>query len=208
MHLSRKLCFVFAVILWTAAAPLADAAPYLVLESAGQAEMFDAAQNRWQTLPPESALKKGDKIRTGSDGSVELAGDPSFENVFHVGPGSQVTLLHQRPLRIALDQGSLWMINETPLEVRILTREFLVSIREGGCAVDISSGTGVLKVFGESVQVFEKALSGYSDWPLAVEEGFRFVSGKAERMDYSDYAEWQVWYKKNDARKDKHVSKR
>lgn len=203
MFFLKKSFFVFAGLMCAATTSFSQTASYRVLESAGQAEVFDAALGSWQGLSPGAVLKKGAKIRTGADGSAEISEGSLFENAVYIGPGSEVTFLNEEPSRIALDRGTLWIIRETLSQVRVLTREYLVTMQEGGCAVEADGSQVAVKVFGESVQVFDKTPSGYSDRPRVVEEGFRYRSGNTDRMDYPDYIPWQKWTRKNDERKDK-----
>lgn len=196
------------------AAPLyASDIGYRVMEIAGSAELFDAISGAPKPFKTGRPMPVGSIVRTGSDGLVDLATDPYFESVLRIGPDSQVTFLSFLPVRIALDAGTLFVLKEEhddagrdagrSQEVRVLTRHFLASLRQGGCILEVTRSGVTLKAFSESVRIQPKTAGGYSEVPFTVEEGFRYSKEGWERLAYPDYAVWQAWYKENNARKDK-----
>lgn len=205
----RRLLYVLTIsILCQPPVLSAQADIYHVTETKGLCEIRDAGSADWRALSENALLKVGSRIRTGRDGAIEISGSPALENVFFAGPDSQITLLHEEPARISLDQGDLWILKESPAEMRVLTRECLAVMRDGGCRIRAAKGARVLvQVFGETVQIFDKTPAGYSDEPRTIEEGFQHSAGQLTRLDFTDYSEWQVWYKKNDKRKDGLIQK-
>ncbi len=211
----RKFLFTL-IVLSSLSAPLFAQEGYRVVEVVGRCEVLQPSQE-WKPLLKGAQLVMGSAIRTGPepDSGVELVADPHFENSLRIGPGSRVGFLNLLPLRVSLDEGSLFVLKEeqrylnrdTELspEVRILTRDFLVSVRQGGCELDTAGPNVMLKVFGESMQVQSKTQSGYAEASSTVEEGFRYSKDGQTRLEYPDYAVWQAWYKKNNEKRDELV---
>ena len=185
-------------------APLsADDALYRVVEISGQAEIFDGAGGNWRPLEENARILAGSKLRTGRESGADLVRDAYFENALRIGPSSVVTFLSANPVRVSLDEGSVYILKEEHHELRILTKDFLVSAREGGFKLDFTKpASTMLKVFADSVQIFKKTPEGYSHVAETVEEGFRFTPSGRARMNYEDYLDWQAWCRKNDERKD------
>lgn len=218
-HIHKALAAASAAAFMASATPLFAQGPaYQVVEISGQAEAYDPESQQWGPLGPGRRLDPGSKVRTGPEGSVDLAADAHFENMLRIGPDSRVTFLDLIPLRIALDEGSLFVLKEeqryvgvdpekTP-ELRILTRNFLVSVRQGGCKLESTQRDVVLKVFSESVRIQPMAENSYSSVPFTVEEGFQYSPDGWTRLSYPDYVVWQAWYKKNNERKDDLVRSR
>jgi len=217
LEAARRSLLAALLFLFTAAPLFAQEAGYRVVKVTGTCQIQDPFEADWKPLKNETHLQAGSVIRTNpdEDSAVELVADPHFENSLRIGPGSRVAFLNILPLRISLDAGSLFIIKEEQRylgrdvalspEVRILTREYLVSVRQGGLELDATGPSVVLKVFGESVSIQPKIQGGYASVPFAVEEGFRYSAGGWTRLTYPDYKVWQAWYKRNNEQRDELV---
>ena len=195
-------------------APLfAGASAYRVLDVSGQAELVESISKRSRPLKARDEIPAGSIVQTGEKARVNLASDEHLESLLTIGPDSSVTFLNEAPMRLSLDEGSLFVLKETQrslsrdkqflTELRVLTREFLVSVREGGYVLEASSDKVVLKAFSEAVTVYPKAGGAYVQVPTTVEEGFRYTSAGLKRLTFPDYEIWQEWYKKNNEKKDR-----
>jgi hypothetical protein len=208
----RRFFFLLVLFCLAAHPTSAQDAMYRVVETEGRAEFSDAP-GRWVPLVKGMGVVAGTKLRTGKESFADLVRDAYFENSMRVGPSSSVSFLNAHPVRLSLDEGVLYLLKEeyrflspdtgTPSGIRILTRDFLVELREGGCRLESSDEGAVLKVFSETVGVQRKALQGYSETVEAVEEGLLFRLSGRMRMEYPHYEDWRTWYRKNDERKDK-----
>lgn len=158
-------------------------------------------------------LPLGTKVATGEKSWADFAADVYYENMLRVSADSNVTFLNAVPMRVALDRGSLFVLNEPHFaagndqeavpEIRILTRDFLAALRQGGCKLESSASGAVLFAFAEAVRIYPKTPGGgYAEVPFEVEEGFRYSREGWKRMEYPDYMDWQIWFKKNNERKD------
>ena len=217
LEAARRAALVALFILCVTPALFAQEAGYRVVEVTGRCEIQEPFQGDWKPLKSGTRPQIGSVIRTNFDGdsAAELVADPHFENSLRIGPGSRVAFLNILPLRISLDAGSLFVLKEEQRylgrdaalspEVRILTREFLVSVRQGGLELDTTGTAVALKVFGESVNIQPKIQGGYASVPFAVEEGFRYSAGGWTRLAYPDYKVWQAWYKRNNEQRDELV---
>ena len=220
LEVARRAALALALIpalgFFSQSSASAQQAGYRVVEVSGNCEIVEPFEQNWKTLKEGKSLLMGSAVRTnGPDSSVTLVADPHFENSLRIGPDSQVGFLSILPLRLSLDTGSLFLIkeeqrylaNEVELspEVRILTRQYLVSVRQGGVGIDATERNVALKTFGESVNIYPKIDGGYSTIPFIVEEGFRYTVDGFARLDYPDYKTWQAWYKRNNEQRDELV---
>lgn len=188
---------------------------YLVVESFGSAETVESLTKKARPLAPRMECAAGTMIRTGPEAWADLSLGSSLESLLRVGPDSQVTFLNYAPVRLSLDKGTLLVLNEEQVfagrdpalsaEVRVLTRSFLVSARQGGCALEAGDDGAAVSVFAEEVKVYEKKGPSYSAEGRSVEEGFRYSVQGTRRLVFSDYKDWQDWYKRSNERKDRLV---
>ncbi len=214
LEAARRSFLIALILICGTPALFAQEAGYRVVEVTGSCEILEPFQPEWKALKNGMRPQIGSVIRTDStpDSAAELVADPHFENSLRIGPDSRVAFLNILPLRVSLDQGSLFILKEEQRyigreaelspEVRILTREFLVGVRQGGCELDAKGTAVVLKVFGEAVSILPKIRGGYGSTPFAVEEGFQYSAGGWTRLTYPDYRVWQAWYKRNNEQRD------
>ncbi len=192
----------------------AQEAGYRVVEVTGSCYILEPFQSDWKPLKKGTRPQIGSVIRTDPalDSAAELVADPHFENSLRIGPGSRLAFLNILPLRVSLDEGKMFVLKEeisyvgrdpklSP-EVRILTREFLVGLWQGGFELDVTRTAVILKVFSEAVSIQPKIQGGYGSTPFSVEEGFRYSSAGWTRLTYPDYKVWQAWYKRNNEQRD------
>lgn len=210
----RRALLVLSVVgVLLAEKPLfAEASVYRVIGVSGPVEWLEPVTKQPRPLKERDELPAGSVVRTGEKAEVDLASDPHLESVLRIGPRTQVTFLSNFPLRLALDEGSLFILKEEQRyvnrdaglsqEVRVLTRDFLVSVRQGGCVLEQSGGGTALKAFSEEVQVYPKTGGAFAQTPLAVEEGYRYTASGLQRLTFSDYEAWRDWYRRNDERRD------
>ena len=189
----------------TASAFCAETASYRVVDVLGEAELIEAYAGASKPFKKGLAVPVGASIRTGADGTVELALDTSFENALRIGPDSQVTFLNLVPIRLSLDFGTLFVLKEDAQderEIRILTQNFLAVVNAGGCLLESTGKRAMLKAFSETTRIFPRIQGGYSEMPFTVEEGFQYSPQGWDRLSFADYMVWQGWYKENTNRKD------
>ena len=182
-----------------------------VLNVVGSAEVLTPPNLTWKPLQKNTILGKGSKIRTEERSSVEIGFDANFENAARLGENSRLSLLGELPFKVLLGKGELFIFCEYPIHhnaLRILTKDALIQLKLGGCAV-IASGKGTLiKVFTDRVQVSNLKHHRPGFESRIIEEGFRFLVSAASpraafrRMTYADYADWQVWIRNLYERKD------
>ena len=201
----KRTSLVLVLVLFSAAQASALDAGYRLVDFSGEVEVCAPFSGACGPLKAGFRPESGSKLRTGAEASADLSTDERLDNVLRVGADTRITFLETVPLRVALDEGSLFILKEEQFypDVRILTRDFLAVIRHGGCKLETSGGRVTLKVFSESVDIHPKAGNGYAQVPFTVEEGFRYASEGWERMTYPDYMEWQFWYKKTNERRDR-----
>ena len=198
-------------VVWAAPSALrADVDSWRVVDVSGPGEVLSSSRSTWQPLACPSFIRQGAQLRTGKDGTVDIALNGGRESMIHVRPDSLLLFLKIRPSQVRLLSGSLFVLLEGEGDtLDVWTGRFLAQLAQGGMA-EISSGTweDTVKVFGDQAQLSGYDASGASR-RRTVDEGFKLNQGGKRstgipaRMDFGDYEDWQQWFKKNYDRKDK-----
>ena len=195
---------------WLQPPPLhADLEYWKVVEASGSCEVLEDAQSGWRPLASPSNIREGSQVRTGKDGTVDITLDRGWENAIRVNPSSVLVFFQSRPHRIRLISGSLFALREGEKDpVEVLTGRLSARLAQGGMAVIVGARQDAVKVFGESALISSPG-SGGSLKNQTLSEGLMLsrsegaVEGTVARMDFTDYQEWQTWFKLNDERKDR-----
>lgn len=211
--MKRAAVLLLAVLMSASCAQASEVAHFRLIESAGRVEVLDPVKGSWTRAGEGTILTTGMKVRTGEASFADFTMDDYFENVLRLGERSLFSVLDDLPARVSLDQGVLMILREEnhvadkffniPPRLRILTRDFVAEMAHGGCRITAGKEVVRLDVFGDSVRIQEREGAGYAKKETAILEGFRYEAGRAERMVYEDYSDWQAWYKLNDKRKDR-----
>lgn len=216
--MKSKILSLTACLVACAAAAVAagaeDAPWQRVMDVAGKAESRQQGATAWKPLIKGLILKKGTKLRTSSQGAIQMGFDPSFHAGARLMPNSRAVVLSEKPLRIFLEEGSLLLLCENevmpPIEnsakraaagepIFVSTPQASVELRAGGFGITTDKQGTVIRVYSESLRWSARppkkgqALrNGY--------EGFRYdvdISGSEDsrRMIFTDYVPWQEWMK-------------
>jgi hypothetical protein len=179
----------------------ADIEYWKVVEVTGAVEMKPSAISGWRKVSVPFYLKRGSLVRTGKKGSVDFCLNRQWDSFFRLNENSELRFSEKSPDEIQLKKGSLFALLEgepVPGSLRIYSGDTAVRMPSGGLAVYASASRTAVMVFSESVEVGD----------LAVTEGWEWSAGQVRRLDFSDYAEWQRWFRKSYGRKDEFFLKR
>ena len=167
---------------------------------AGYREIIDSAG------PHE---ENGSVIRTGKDGTVDIALDRSWENMIHLCENSQLDLLGYPARQVELQNGRLFALFEKESDPLTITAgHSRVKLSTGGFMLETGENGDGVKVFSEVIQFAHPGPDSVSDGFRELSEGWKQRVPAAggiqdpERMDYEDYADWQKWFKQSYERRD------
>lgn len=178
-----------------------------VLDVTGSAEVYSVSNPQWLPLRKETMLKEGSRVRTGTGGEVQIVLDPNFESIAKIGGNSRLRLLKDQPFEAVLEQGAFFIFSDkgegdSERFLKVLTKETLIQLKTGGCQI-ISLKKGVLvKVFADSVELSKKMPQRTDRKSQEIREGFKSYlsvtdpAPSSRRMNYRDYADWQIWIQK------------
>ena len=176
-----------------------------VAEVSGLCEIAETPASGWHPAETPFFLKKGASIRTGNDASVEIMLNRSLESVLHLSGNTQVDFLERSPQTLRLKKGSLFVLMEAPADaLQLSTPHSEVSLTLGAAAIESGASGDTIRVFSESVQVQSRPVPE----GLKVQVPAAGALPEAQRMVFSDYADWQRWIKKNYEQKDKTLGAR
>ncbi len=198
-----------AIFFVLASTAKADIEYWKVVEVTGQAEMKPPTESAWKDLSAPLYIKSGSLVRTGKDGSVDFCLNRQWDSFLRLNENSEITFLQKSPKEIRLKNGSLFALLEGEPAVGslgIFLPDMTVRMTLGGAAIFVSTEQTTLQVFGESVEVTDLTGSA-SDVSQNVAEGWEWSASRTRRLDFSDYAQWQRWFRKSYERKDKFLLK-
>ncbi len=188
----------------------ADIEYWKVVQVTGVAQMKSPAQPDWKNLSAPFYLRKGSLVRTGKDAIVDFCLNRQWSNFLQLNENSELEFPKESPKEVRLKKGSLFALLEAESgsdSLHIFSPDVELRVGLGGLAVFASASRSTLKVFSESVEVVDLK-SQPSDSPKIISEGWEWSAGQTRRLDFSDYAEWQRWFRKSYERKDKFFLKR
>ncbi len=195
-----------------------------VLDTAGTVEVLTPPHRQWVPLEKNTFLKKGTSVRTHAGGHVWMAFDAELNMIAELDENSYLNIWTHPPSRLSLKNGRFSVFREVDLprelissntvSFKVLTREMMIEVKEGGFILEVSKKGSLVKVFAESLTVFPFSKSVRSPTPKRIAEGFKFFrksfSSESfyERMRFPDYAPWKTWIEKAYELKDDWASDR
>lgn len=173
-----------------------------VLSTVGTVEIQRASRGAWKPAAASQRLSSGDRIRTGSESSVDVGLDAALDGMARLGENSQAVL--REPADWQLERGRFWLLWEYDRSAR---GAFALRIRswmaeaEGGLYAQITGSSAQVRSFG-SVRLADGRGTG------ELEEGYfcdlsPSTSGWPQRMGFAFYQDWRLWmtdaYRQKDA---------
>ena len=180
----------------------AEVEAFRVMEIAGRVETLDSASASWRPLAAKSSLPGGARVRTGPESWVLFLLSSGVEEAMELASNSTIELA-AGAASVHLNKGRLYLMMEQggprPF-FTVTTPKGSVKIRTGGCLVVASSSGDEWRVYGEEARIH--AATG----DFTVTEGFKMrltrTGHELNRMNFSEYAEWQNWTRKWYGKKD------